>query len=181
MRSIYFLIQVIPLWAHKPGILCCLLCRKRIVVHQPKRWVHFILKTWYYTCPAPSKDFYLTVCIVSLFCCTVIFTISLTLCYKWLYTEPFGSGEMYASLWQVSVNYRIDGGIHTLSVAALSPLNAREQIENGSIHGDLHDILSIKLHIHGFYFWNRGHNHTRSVVQSTRGSFTLLHFCVGFD
>lgn len=50
------------------------------------------------------------------------------------------------------MNYRIDGGIHTLSVAALSPLNAREQIENGSIHADLDDVLSIKLHIQCFIF-----------------------------
>lgn len=59
---------------------------------------------------------------------------------------------MYAFMWQVCVNYRIDGGIHTLSVAALSPLNAREQIENGSIHADLHDVLWRKLHIHCFIF-----------------------------
>lgn len=43
--------------------------------------------------------------------------------YKWLYTEPFCSGEMYASAWQVSVNYWTDGGIHTLSVVAILSLN----------------------------------------------------------
>ena len=59
---------------------------------------------------------------------------------------------MYAARWQVSVNYRIDGGTRALSAAALSPLNAREQIENGSIHADLHDVLSIKLHIHCLIF-----------------------------
>ncbi len=48
--------------------------------------------------------------------------------------------------------YRIDGGIHRPSVAALSPLNARKQIENGSIHADLHDVLCTKLHIHCFIF-----------------------------
>lgn len=82
------------------------------------------------------------------------------------------------------MNYRIDGGIHTLSVAALSPLNAREQIENGSIHGDLDDILSIKLHIHGFIFEIEDtvtQGGCFLVVQHTRGGFTLLHFCVGFD
>lgn len=42
--------------------------------------------------------------------------------------------------------------IHTLSVAALSPLNGREQIDNSSIHADLHNVLSIKLHIHCFTF-----------------------------
>lgn len=82
------------------------------------------------------------------------------------------------------MNYRIDGGIHTLSVAALSPLNVREQTENGSIHGDLHDILSYKLHIRGFIFEIEdtvAQGGCFLLVPSTRGGFTLLLFCVGFD
>lgn len=82
------------------------------------------------------------------------------------------------------MNYRIDGGIHTLSVAALSTLNAREQIENGSIRGDLHDVLSIKLHIHGFILEMEEaitQGGCFPQIQSTRRRFTLLQFCVGFD
>lgn len=82
------------------------------------------------------------------------------------------------------MNYRIDEGIHTLSVAALSLLNAKEQTENDSIHADLHDVLSIKLHIHGFIFEIEDtitQGGCFLLVQSTMRRFILLHFCVGLD
>lgn len=75
------------------------------------------------------------------------------------------------------MKYRIDGGICVLSVAALSTLNAREQIENGSICGDLHDVLSIKLHIRGFIIEIEDAITKRGcfpLVKNSSGRFTLL-------
>ena len=63
------------------------------------------------------------------------------------------------------MNYRIDGGMRTLSEAALSPLNAREQIENGPIDADAHDVLCIKLDIYSFRFEIEDtHTHTKKEV-----------------
>lgn len=161
-----FIMQVIPLCAHKSWH----------IVMPIVQWGHccspatgsFCSEKQHCTCPAPSQDFHLGCALFNFFCSTVIFTIPLTLCYKWLYTEPFCGGEMYASKWQASVNYRIDGGMRTLSVAALSPLNAREQIENGSIDADAHDVLCIKLDIYS----------CRSEIEDTH---TRTHYTGGFS
>lgn len=85
-----------------------------------------------------------------------------------------------ASLWQVSENYRIDGRIHTLS-AALSLLNAREQIENGTIHADIHDVMSIKLHIS--YLKYKAQSHMESVFFDPKhyGCVCFVAFCVCFE
>lgn len=76
------------------------------------------------------------------------------------------------------MNYRIDEGIHTLSVAALSPLNAREQIENGSIHADLDDVLSIKLHIQCFIFETEDTITTGVCFLWSKASWVRLHHCI---
>lgn len=44
-----------------------------------------------------------------------------------------------------SVNYRIDDGTHAHTSVTAQKL--REQKENGSIHADIYDVLSIKCHI----------------------------------
>lgn len=73
---------------------------------------------------------------------------------------------------------------YTLSAAALSPLNAREQIWKclnpcWCLWCGVHQIAHLQ-----FYVGNRGHNHAGSLfplVQSTVGKVALLHFRVYFD
>lgn len=112
------------------------------------------------------------------FCCPMIFAIPQTLCHELLYCELFCSGEMHAFVWQLSKNSRMDGRIHTLSVAALSPLNESKQIKNSPIHVDVHDVVCIKMVHLQIYVGNRGHNHAWSLfstVQSTADQIALLH------
>lgn len=152
-HSIYFLIKNNAIVLSRKVPYCAAYyCKGHVVTCRWRLGLILFIKPGIIPALLPPRTFILQFALFNIFCCAVIFTVPLTLCYKWPYTRPLCRGEMYASMWQVSLNYRIDGGTHTLRVAALSLLNVREQIENVSIHADLHDVLSIKLHIYCLIF-----------------------------
>lgn len=78
---------------------CNAYCAVRALLFTSHRLILF-RKSSIIPVPLPPRTFISAVhCLTFFFCSsTVIFTIPLTLRYKWLYTEPFCGGEMYASM-----------------------------------------------------------------------------------
>lgn len=146
----------------KPAYCNAYCARRGIVVHQPlKRWAHFIQKTWYYTCPAASKDFYFSYALFN-FSAARWYLQSLWhyvingyilshsaaekrmhLCGRWVWI--IGSMEEYTHSQWLPCHRRMQGNKWKMAQSMLIFMMYR--------------VLNCTFHI-----WNRGHNHTREFV-----------------